>query len=150
MREDEMSTSTGRTETKGAPVRIDPAKLAGKGLDALPPRSPRTRGNPRRVISGGATRHGASMLFQGDIVSSVYESGPAKLEIVDTIYDEFVQVLEGRLILTDAQGTAHEFGPGESCIVPKGFTGAWEMVGETFRELVVIEAGTFAEDMAAP
>ena len=52
--------------------------------------------------------------------------------------DEFVLVVSGALILTADGGAPQKFEAGESVLVPKGFTGTWEMQGE-FRELVVIK-----------
>ena len=52
--------------------------------------------------------------------------------------DEYVLVLSGKLILTDARGTAHEYLPGDSLVVPKGFTGIWKMLGN-YRELIAAE-----------
>ena len=72
-------------------------------------------------------------------VVEVYAAEPAKLKIDDPWpYDEFIYLLSGRLILTDAQGKVTEYEAGESLVVPKGFQGIWEMQGD-FRELVVIE-----------
>jgi uncharacterized cupin superfamily protein len=51
--------------------------------------------------------------------------------------DEFVLVVSGILILTSDGGAPQKFEAGESVLVPKGFTGTWEMQGE-FRELVVM------------
>jgi len=51
---------------------------------------------------------------------------------------EFIFVLSGKLVLTDATGKVSQFVAGESLVVPKGFLGIWEMQGN-FRELVVIE-----------
>ena len=79
----------------------------------------------------------------------VWESGPAKLELEKTLYDEFIQVLEGRLILTAAGGTPVEIEAGGHAILPKGFSGTWEMVGETYRELVVMEYKTWLADVNA-
>ena len=50
----------------------------------------------------------------------------AHLERVDCDYDEMCHLLEGRVRLTDAQGTAREFGPGDSFVVAAGFRGTWE------------------------
>ncbi len=49
----------------------------------------------------------------------------------------FVLVVSGALILTADGGSPQKFVAGESVLVPKGFTGTWEMQGE-FRELVVM------------
>ena len=55
------------------------------------------------------------------------------------------QSLSGKLILTDAQGTAEEYLPGESVVIPKGFTGTWQMLGN-YRDIYVIEKGAFMRD----
>ena len=58
--------------------------------------------------------------------------------LADARYDEFVHILEGRLILSLADGESWEFRKGDSLVVPKGFTGYWEMP-EKYRELIVID-----------
>ncbi len=87
------------------------------------------------------------MLFQGDeLVIEVYEDGPATFAVTEPFpFDEFVLVLSGKLILTDAGGQVHEFVAGDSLVVPKGFTGTWKMLGN-YRELVAI--GTAAYEKA--
>jgi uncharacterized cupin superfamily protein len=56
-----------------------------------------------------------------------------------------VTVLSGKLILTDEQGTAKEYLPGESVVIPKGFVGTWQMLGN-FREIYVMEKEAFMRD----
>jgi len=53
-----------------------------------------------------------------------------------------VLVLSGMLILTDSRGTVHEYFPGDSLMVPKGFTGIWRMLGN-YRELITIERAAY-------
>ena len=50
---------------------------------------------------------------------------------------EYVQVLEGRLILTPDDGEEVEYKKGDSLIVPEGYTGYWYMP-EKYREFVII------------
>ena len=50
---------------------------------------------------------------------------------------EFVQILEGRLILTPDGGDAIEFKQGESLVVPQGYKDYWYMP-EKYRELIII------------
>ena len=57
-------------------------------------------------------------------------------ETVEPI-DEFVTVISGKLILTADGGSPQHFDVGQSVLVPKGFTGTWEMQGN-FREMIVI------------
>lgn len=47
-------------------------------------------------------------------------------------------MLSGKLILTAADGESQEFVAGDTFVVPKGFTGTWQMLGN-YRELIVIE-----------
>ena len=79
-------------------------------------------------------------LFDGtELRVSIFESTPATTDhrTRPTDVDEFVTVLSGKLILTEPNGTAHEFYPGESFVLPIGYTGTWEMQGN-YRELVVL------------
>lgn len=57
--------------------------------------------------------------------SGIWEAPPHR-ERVDCDYDEMCHLLEGRVRLTDAEGQAREFGPGESFVVARGFKGTWE------------------------
>jgi uncharacterized cupin superfamily protein len=78
-------------------------------------------------------------LFQGkELHVSIFESTPAKTNHRKrpTDVDEFVYVLSGKLILTEPNGTKHEYRPGDSLVLPVGYTGTWEMQGN-YRELVV-------------
>ena len=56
--------------------------------------------------------------------------------------DEFVLILNGKLILTDANGKVQEFIAGDSLMVPKGFSGTWQMLGN-YRELIVVDRGSY-------
>jgi len=116
-----------------APVRLDADKLAGLGLEEFDP-------FPKEMVLSGHSKHSYHTFFSGDeIVVEVYEAEPAKLKIDEPWpYDEFIYVLSGKLVLTDATGEVTQFVAGQSLVVPKGFLGTWEMQGN-FRELVVIE-----------
>ena len=116
-----------------APVRLDAEKLAGLGLEEFEP-------FPEEIVLSGRSRHSYHTFFSGEeVVVEVYEAQAARLKIDDPWpYDEFIYLLSGKLVLTDAKGTVTEYVAGESLVVPKGFVGIWEMQGN-FRELVVIE-----------
>ena len=116
-----------------APVRLDAEKLAGLGLEEFEP-------FPKEIVLSGRSKHSYHTFFSGEeVVVEVYEAEPAKLKIDEPWpYDEFIYVLSGKLVLTDARGEVTQFVAVESLVVPKGFIGIWEMQGN-FRELVVIE-----------
>ena len=116
-----------------APVRLDAEKLAGLDLEEFEP-------FPKEIVLSGHSKHSYHTFFSGEeVVVEVYEAEPAKLKIDEPWpYDEFIYVLSGKLVLTDAKGRVTQYVAGESLVVPKGFLGIWEMQGN-FRELVVIE-----------
>ena len=50
--------------------------------------------------------------------------------------DEFVYVLEGDVATVDADGTRHEFHPGDAFVIPKGWVGTWDMKTR-FKKIIV-------------
>ena len=81
-------------------------------------------------------------LFDGkQLRASIFESTPAKTDhrTRPTDVDEFVLVLSGKLILTEPSGTRHECTPGDTLVLPVGYTGTWEMQGN-YREIAVVPA----------
>ena len=132
-----------RKKLQGAPLRIDPVKLAGGDLVEVPVAVANPAGNPRRIVVPTERKPRVSLVFQGDIVMIVYESSPGKFELEDYGYDEYIHVLEGKLILTPAGGTSMETEAGGHVVLPKGFSGTWEMAGDPYRELVAMEYETW-------
>lgn len=116
------------------PVRLDRDKMAGLDLTAVPPDA------YIDILEAGELNMRVASLFEGEELRvSIFESTPARTNhrTRPTDIDEFVYVLSGKLILTEPNGTAHEYLPGDSLVLPKGYTGTWEMQGN-YRELVVI------------
>ena len=92
---------------------------------------------PQEVIIAGESVHRYKRFFTGDIYVEIYESEPLTLRVDDFPIDEFVTVLSGKLILTVAGEEPQHFEVGDSVLIPKGFTGIWEMQGN-YRELLVV------------
>lgn len=128
--------SAGRTVFAAAtvsPVRLDRDKMAGLGLTAIPPDA------YKDILVAGQLNMRVATLFAGkELHASIFESTPAKTNhrTRPTDGDEFVWVLSGKLILTEPNGTAQEFHPGDSLVLPVGYTGTWEMQGD-YRELAI-------------
>ncbi|MBT5817540.1 MAG: DUF861 domain-containing protein [Proteobacteria bacterium] len=124
--------------TATSPVRLDPDKIAGVGLSAeelfIPP----------EAILEGSHRPRGDVLFQGEeLTMEIYEDDPATFAINQPFpIDEYVLVLSGKLILTDTGGQVHEFVAGDSLVVPKGFMGTWQMLGN-YRELIAVRTATY-------
>jgi len=117
-----------------APVRLDPDKIAGLGLTAISPDA------FKDILVGGELNMRVATLFSGkELRAEIFESTPAKTNhrTRPTDGDEFVQVLSGKLILTEPNGTVHQYHPGDSLVLPAGYKGTWEMQGN-YRELAVV------------
>ena len=121
-------------DDSSTPVRLDPAKMAGLGLTAIPADA------YSEILVDGELNMRVATLFEGaELRVSIFESTAAKTDhrTRATDVDEFVYVLSGKLILTEPSGTIHEYLPGDALVLPVGYTGTWEMQGN-YRELVVL------------
>ena len=121
-------------DDKIAPVGLDRDKIAGLGLTAIPPDA------FKDILVGGELNMRVATLFAGkELRVEVFECTPATTNHRKrpTDGDEFVYVLSGKLILTETNGTKHEYRPGDSVVLPLGYTGTWEMQGN-YRELAVM------------
>ncbi len=115
-------------------VRLDAEKLAGINLPAEEQFIA-----PEDVLEGKHRPRGEVLHYGEQLVTEVYEDEAATFRFGEPYpIDEFIVILSGKLILTAADGVAQEFVAGESLVVPKGFTGTWQMLGN-YRELIVIE-----------
>ena len=126
------------------PIAIASSYLEGRGLVAadLSESDP----NDSNVVSEEPIENSSHIFHTGKIMVGVYEAAPGKVHIDDAKYDEFVQILEGRLILTpDGGDESYEYKTGDSFVVPKGYTGAWHMP-EKYRELIVIDTSYLESD----
>lgn len=128
-------------------ARLPSATLAGKsGLGPLPPFTLRT--DPPEGVP-----HREGIVWDQQVVVFVYASdGDLTLYIDDPYpFDQFIQVLNGRTILTDQQGKVESFVVGESFVLPKNFVGEWQLL-DNYRELCVVEAMAFksSEELGMP
>ncbi|MCH7820860.1 MAG: DUF861 domain-containing protein [Proteobacteria bacterium] len=121
-------------------VKMDPEKLAGIDLPAEEPFM-----DAEDVLEGSHRPRGEILYYGDQLIVEVYEDDPATLRFDEPyIYDEFVTVLSGKVIVTADDGVSQEFVAGDTFVVPKGFTGTWQMLGN-FRELIVIERQAYEE-----
>lgn len=96
-------------------------------------------------IESGTSRNAETVLFEGENTVAVWDAGPAKLILDDPLpYDEFVFVLKGTLVLTDKEGNSQTYNVGDFFMLPKGFTGIWDMT-EEYRELIIVDTKAYNE-----
>jgi hypothetical protein len=117
-----------------APVELERRKLGGVDLPAE-----EAFIDPSSLLEGKSSPRG-EILFRGEeIIAEVYEDDAYKMTVSEPFpHDEYINILSGELILTDAAGVERTYTVGDSLVIPKGFTGVWQTRG-IFRELVIIE-----------
>ena len=76
---------------------------------------------------------------QGNVTAGVWECSPFKEDYDPYGVDEFCTVLSGSVTITNADGHAETFGPGDSFVMPQDFKGTWH-VTETLRKFWMIVA----------
>ena len=123
------------------PVKLDAAKLAGVGLPDQEQWMP-----PEDVLEGTHRPRGEIVYVGEQIVVEIYEDDPGVYRFAEPFaYDEYVDIQSGKLIMTGSDGVAHEYSTGDRLVVPKGWSGTWEMVGN-YRELIVIEREAYESE----
>ncbi len=127
-----------KAEAVPSPVKMNPEKIAGVNLT---PGDPFIA--PEDILKGNHRPRGDALYWGKELAVEVYEDDPATFAISQPFpVDEYVLVLNGKLILTDANGKVQEFVAGDSLMVPKGFTGTWQMLGN-YRELIVVDRESY-------
>jgi uncharacterized cupin superfamily protein len=98
---------------------------------------------PRAGADRGQPETWTRVIFQspdGRMQVGVWQCTPGGWAIVDRPDTETVHILEGRARITDADGGVHDLSEGDAIVLPKGWSGRWDIV-ETVRKLYVTVAG---------
>jgi len=115
-----------------APLLVDvPNDVLDGPLHDLGPRVGADSGDPR--MSGW-------IFFGGEdepIEVGVWACTPGGWTVTDRPDTETVRIISGRARLTDAGGRAAELGPGDLLVLPRGWSGRWDIL-EPVRKLYVI------------
>jgi uncharacterized cupin superfamily protein len=140
----EEAMKEAKVQTAPSPVRLNRDKIAGIDLPAGELFIP-----PELILEGHHRPRGETLYSGKELTLEIYEDGPATYAAGGPFpVDEFVLVMSGKLILTDAGGRVQEFVAGDSLVVPKGWVGTWKMVGN-YRELIAIVTSAYEEADAA-
>ena len=119
-----------RADLEVLPLSVD--ALREETLEVLPPW-------PEGVVLAGVNEHAQRVLHEGEVVTVLYGAEAARLNVSEPFpYDEYVLVLRGEVILTSEDGSSQTFGTGDGFLVPKGWTGTWDMP-EQYLEKIIVE-----------
>ncbi len=93
-----------------------------------------------RVLAGSPLQAAVNQFSnsRGNFHCGVWASGPGTWRINYT-EDEFCVLLEGAALLTDASGTEFRAQSGDAFVIPAGFEGTWESVGEVRKYYAIYE-----------
>uniref|UniRef100_Q47K30 (S)-ureidoglycine aminohydrolase cupin domain-containing protein n=1 Tax=Dechloromonas aromatica (strain RCB) TaxID=159087 RepID=Q47K30_DECAR len=118
-------------------------KLTAFSTTTPPPSYDRPR--PDRLVKGNPLRTTWEHFLteNGDLSAGIWSCEPGAWNIAFAPgKDEFFCIIEGRLRITDSDQQASEFGPGDACIIPAGFTGTFEVLEAVRKHYVLIERRT--------
>ena len=137
-----ITMATARFREKGRMIAVmepqvvrlqDPGRDSAAAEEYLPAAEKIISGNPRqRIWSQYADA-------TGKFFAGVWECQPGCWRISYT-EEEYCRILEGRSVITAADGAALEVGAGDEFVIPRGFAGTWEVLDRTRKFYVIYEA----------
>jgi len=76
----------------------------------------------------------------GDVIVrvGVWEAGMGKIVIRDFPFTEYVLMISGRVIVTDKDGVSRDFSAGDTFVIPKGWSGDWDIQERMKKQIVRI------------
>lgn len=108
--------------------------LARVTRDGIAPET--TRPDPARVIAGDHVHTTWNIEDRDGLFCGLWQSTPGKWRVSYSEW-EYVHILSGHSILTDAAGRETHLKAGDSYIIRPGFTGTWEVVETTLKDYVI-------------
>lgn len=93
-----------------------------------------------RVLAGAPREFFVNVADGADARFScgVWQCTTGIVAMEDWPYDEFCVLLSGRVVITPRGGVPQEYGKGDAFLIPRGFTGTWD-VRETIRKYYAIQ-----------
>ncbi|WP_298920734.1 cupin domain-containing protein [uncultured Roseobacter sp.] len=68
----------------------------------------------------------------------VWEADVSQTRLIDYPFTEYVLMISGRLVITNADGSTQEFTAGDTFVMPKGWTGIWDVRERMKKQMVQI------------
>ena len=68
----------------------------------------------------------------------VWEAGISKTKLIDYPFTEYVLMISGHLVITNDDGSVMEFREGDTFVMPKGWTGIWDVRERMKKQMVQI------------
>jgi len=87
------------------------------------------------------TIHTAFRSREGNVTAGVWECSPCREDIRRFGVDELCTVIVGSVTITDRDGNSETFGPGDSFVMDRDFSGVWHIT-ETLKKFWMIHEPT--------
>jgi uncharacterized cupin superfamily protein len=68
----------------------------------------------------------------------VWEAGVSKTKLLDYPFTEYVLMISGHLVITNDDGSELDFRAGDTFVMPKGWTGIWDIREHMKKQMVQI------------
>ncbi len=93
---------------------------------------------PDRILTGSPGNKSWNLYTSRDekLYAGIWESEPGAWQIVYD-EDEFCHILAGESRITHESGESFTVKTGDAFVIPKGFTGTWEVVTRTRKHYVI-------------
>lgn len=96
-----------------------------------------SRPDPAKLISGDPVHSTWNLETRGTLYAGLWHSTVGEWRI-DYAEWEYVHILEGHSVLTDAAGQETPLRAGDSFIIRPGFRGTWRVVEPTLKDYVIL------------
>ena len=70
----------------------------------------------------------------------VWEAGMGKSVLKNFPFTEYVLMISGRVVVTEENGTSNTFEAGDTFVIPKGWSGTWDIKERMKKQIVRIGA----------
>jgi uncharacterized cupin superfamily protein len=68
----------------------------------------------------------------------VWEAGESKTYLENYPFTEYVLMISGHVVITNDDGSMNEFRAGDTFVIPKGFSGIWDIRARMKKQMVQI------------
>ncbi|HYH38709.1 MAG TPA: cupin domain-containing protein [Azospirillum sp.] len=90
------------------------------------------------IVAGSPDEAYVPVFDAARFACGVWQCTQGVVAMKDWPYDEFCILLSGRVVITPQGGTAQEYAQGDAFVIPKGFTGTWD-IKETIRKYYAVQ-----------
>lgn len=96
-----------------------------------------SRPDPEKLVAGDPVHTTWNIEERGTLYCGLWQSTPGKWRISYEEW-EYVHILKGVSVLTDALGVETVLRAGDSFVIRPGFSGTWEVLETTLKDYVIL------------